>query len=86
MNNNEFIFIEESHFGVNSGLNGMDYSFPYWKGTDFYKTSFEYLDTFHKVNSKPAQTMHHGLDFINNGESISSVSYTHLTLPTKRIV
>ena len=75
MNNNEFIFIEESHFGVNSGLNGMDYSFPYWKGTDFYKTSFEYLDTFHKVNSKPPQTMHHGLDFINNGESISFFEY-----------
>ena len=35
MHKNEFIFIQENYFGLYDGINCMDYSFPYWKGTDF---------------------------------------------------
>ena len=76
MHKNEFIFIQENYFGLYDGINCMDYSFPYWKGTDFYKTSFKYLEDFQKQNLKPPQSMHHGLPFITNGKSMSFFDYT----------
>ena len=76
MHKNEFIFIQENYFGLYDGINCMDYSFPYWKGTDFYKTSFKYLEDFQKQNLKPPQSMHHGLQFITNGKSMSFFDYT----------
>ena len=75
MNKSEIIFINENNFGTHQGFNGIDFTLPYWEGTDFFQTSFKYLDKFQKLYSKPPQTMHHGLPFITDGEMMSLFEY-----------
>ena len=40
----------------------------------------------HEVSIKSAKTIYNALRFSSNKERYIAVSYTHLTLPTKRIV
>ena len=65
---------------------GIEFTWSVWMFIKNLKPENRYKHVFHKGNDMIDATM--GLNFPNNapGLYITPVSYTHLTLPTKRIV